>query len=171
MESKLKIKDIMAQRKNYEEIRYMATEEEAEMIEVQAEKFTSIEYRVEDIKKLTNSKNIVIFMANRCGDAATVIPFINAIANLNKNINLSFFEGKEYEEFLRQVTGDFRIPTILFLNTDNTISDIYLEFPKKVRALIEEDKDMRAEIVKEFRNKKFNLDIQEEIIDALIKIK
>ncbi|MGL5767783.1 MAG: thioredoxin family protein [Sarcina sp.] len=171
MEKNLEIKEIMKNRENYKDIRNRATEEEAEMIEIQAEKFTPIEYKLDEIKKISSQKNIAVFIANRCGDAATMIPFLNAIAKINTNIKLSFFEGKKYEEFLEKETGDFRIPTILFLDNDDTINDIYLEFPKKVRALIERNQDKRLEIVKEFRNKKFNLDIQKDIIDAIIKIK
>ncbi|MGL4741584.1 MAG: thioredoxin family protein [Sarcina sp.] len=171
MERILEIKDIISNSKTYKEIRDTATQEESEMIEIQAQKFTSIEYRIEELKGINTTKRIAVFIANRCGDAATMIPFLNAIALLNPNISLSFFEGKAYEEFLQKVTGDFRVPTILFLNSDYNINEIYLEFPRKVRALIEENQEMRTEIVKNFRNKEFNLDIQKDIIDAIIKIK
>lgn len=155
----------------YEDIKVKANDEQLEMIKEQAKVCSYEGYKLDELKGIHKDINLAIFVENRCGDAQTMVPILRKIAEASENIKLNFFEADKHEKFLVKKIGEKRIPTIMFLGDDNKIASVYKEFPIKVRALIEANPDNREFIVKEeFRKGKYNVDIEKDIVDAILNI-
>lgn len=153
----------------YEHIKSFADKEQLEMIEKQYKQGELYYYGTDDIKAIEERKDIIIFFENRCTDAATLMPFIRKLASLSEHINLHFCSANENEELLNRVIGEKKIPTVVVLDKNSSISGVYKEFPKVVNELIEENPDNREFIVKqEFRKGKYNLDIQKDIVKLIL---
>ncbi|MGL4992271.1 MAG: thioredoxin family protein [Sarcina sp.] len=154
----------------YHDIKISATDEQIEMIEKQRVVAGVLEYGINEIREINEDKYIAIFLENRCADAATLMPILNQIANLNNHIKLKFYQTSKYESVIKRVAGEAKIPTIVFLKNDRkTISGIYKEFPIVVKNRIDENPDNKEFIVKEeFRMGKYNLDLQKEILGYIL---
>lgn len=160
----------LGQASTYEDIKVKASDEQLEMIARQYKQGKLEDYKLDDIKNINEDKLIAVFVENRCTDAATMVPFINHLAELNEHIKPKFYEASKYECVVKRVAGEFKIPTVVFIKNDKkTVSGVYKEFPIKVRALIEENPDNKEFIVKEeFRKGKYNIEIQKDIIDLIL---
>ena len=155
----------------YEKIKSFADDEQLGMIDKQYKQGRLYFYGVDDVKKIDKEKNIVVFLENRCTDAATLMPFLDKIAYINNNIKLHFCSANENEELLVETFGEKKIPTVVALNSEMEVSGVYREFPIKVKKLIERNPEKKEMIVKgEFRKGKYNLDIQKDIIELLLTV-
>ncbi|MGL4453096.1 MAG: thioredoxin family protein [Sarcina sp.] len=170
MNNGLKVEELL-HGSTYEDIKVKANDEQLEMIKTQLKFCSYNEYKIDELKAIDKNINLAIFIENRCGDAQTMVPILKKIAEANENIKLNFFEADKHEKFLVKKIGEKRIPTIIFLGDDNKVASVYKEFPIKVRALIEANPDNREFIVKEeFRKGKYNIHVEEDIVDAILNI-
>lgn len=152
---------------DYKEFLKDATLEEINMIKTQEEVSKLCDNRLEDIKNLNEKANILVFSETRCGDSATAMPILLALRNLNKNINIKFFNTEKYKEVLEKNFGESRIPTIVKIDDKGNILGEYIEFPKCIKNRLENEE--REVVVKDFRSGKYSSEIQEELVDLILK--
>lgn len=154
----------------YKEYLNKATNEQLEMIlrHEECEKITK--EGIDKVKNLKKKVDILVFAELRCEDAATTIPILNQLCNLNEKINVKFYYKTENEEFISKLIGDGKIPTIISMNEEKRVLDSYLEFPRIVREKIagKSDED-RKKVVKQVRSGNFNKDIQNDLIELITK--
>lgn len=144
-----------------------ATSDQMEMIKKQAGVSKICDYGLDKLKKIDKEVKVAVFSETRCGDAATAIPILLGLKELNKNINIKFFKTENYKEFLENNLGESRIPTILKVDDEFNIIDKYIEFPKYVKyRLANEEKE---DVVREFRSGKYSEEIQKSLIQLILK--
>ena len=100
--------------------------------------------------------------------AATEIPFLLKLSELNKNIEVKFLRREGNEELLEELSGERKVPTFLILNEKGNTVRKYIEFPIGVKEiLLNTDKEKVQDIIDNMRKGKYNNLIQEDIIRFL----
>lgn len=154
---------------DYKEFKAMASEEHKKMISRLEEQSQPSRAGLDKVKKIDKERNIVVFTETRCEDSATTMPFLMKLADLNKNIKVSFFKREGNEDILEELTGKKRIPSILRIDDQGKIEKSYIEFPKKVNEMVcGLEGEERKAIAQRVRAGEFNKEIEEEIINILI---
>lgn len=151
---------------SYNEFLQYATTDQLDMIRKQNE-FSKLHNKgLNEIKNIEEVVNILVFSEARCKDAATVIPILLNIKELNNNINIKFFKADAYKEELEKNNLGSRIPTIVKLDNKGELVDFYSEFPKCVKDKFKDKK--KEDIIKEFREGRYSKEIQEELINLIV---
>lgn len=113
--------------------------------------------------------NVSVFSEGYCPDCIVTLPFIQRMAEENKNINLYFFPKTGYENFLEECTGDTRIPTIISFDEEMNPKGAYVEFPKKLmEKMIPLKIEEKKVLVDDYRQGEYNSIIEEELLDILL---
>lgn len=144
-----------------------ATSEQMEMIKTQEGVSKICNYGLDKLKEINKEIKIAVFSETRCGDAATAIPILLSLKELNRNIIIKFFKTEKYKEFLEENLGESRIPTILRVDDKFNIIDKYIEFPECIKERLKNEK--KEYVVKEFRSGKYSEEIQKSLINMLLK--
>lgn len=114
---------------------------------------------------------IVVFSSMSCPDCTAVVPFLCALADANPRIALKFFaRNRTTEAFLRERTGESKVPTVLLSAPDGHLYDgVFVERPRAVRALSASAKDEGAvkKIVDDFRSGAYDAEIEADLIALL----
>lgn len=152
---------------DYNEFLKSATSEELNMIKSQERVSNLCNNKLDYIKNLNSKSEIIVFSETRCKDAATVIPILLKLKKFNKNINVRFFNMEKYKNMLEEKFGESRIPTILKIDDKGNILGEYIEFPKCIKERLKNEK--REDVVSEFRQGKYSKQIQDELIDIILK--
>ena len=152
---------------DYNEFLKGATLEEINMIKNQEKISKLCDNKLDDIKNLNKKANILVFSETRCGDAATAIPILLALRELNKNINIQFFNTEKNTYILEKNFGESRIPTIVKIDESGNILGEYIEFPKCIKDRLKNEG--REAVVKDFRSGRYSNKIQDELIDLILK--
>lgn len=153
---------------NYKEFKETAIDEHRDMILMLEKQGQLSENGMDAIEKIEKQKNIVVFTETRCEDSATTIPFLMKLADLNKNIKVTFFKREGNEEILEKLTGAKRVPSILALDEDGEVSNSYIEFPSVVnKMIIGLDVEERKKVALRVRSGEFNSEIESEMIKIL----
>lgn len=125
---------------------------------------------VEKIKVLQNKTNIVVFSEGFCPDCHVVIPFVVKIAEINNNIKLHFMNRTGNEQLLIDMTGEARIPTIMFFTEDMQPKGVYVEFPEALKERMSGNSiDEIKTVVNEYRQGKYNELIEAQIVETFGK--
>lgn len=155
---------------SYEEYLKGYTEEQASKQEKRYEQAVLDEAALKGVNNIKDAANVVVFSEGYCPDCHVVIPFVNKMADLNSNIKVHFMNRTGNEALLEQMTGEVRIPTVMFFTKDMEPKGVYIEFPEGLKEkmagkAIEEIKAM----VSDYRHGKYNELIQSEILNILTK--
>ncbi|MPQ45271.1 thioredoxin family protein [Clostridium tarantellae] len=153
---------------SYEEFIETAIEENKEMIHKFEKQAHISEKGIEDIVCIDEPINVVVFSLTRCKDAATILPYLMQLSDLNNNIHITFFDKDENEDLLKNLSGETRVPTILTLDNNNNIKRKFIEFPKFVYEKILQNESKKEIIINEFRKGKYNKHIQSDLIKLLV---
>lgn len=155
----------------YKELLKNADKEHLEMIKKHAQREKIIlNDDLKSLNKLKEKRNLVVFTLPRCEDAATTIPFLFKLEELNKNISIRFMNREGNEELLKELTGESKVPTIVSLDEENTIRGKYIEYPESIKEKLHNKNDEEREyIITEFREEKYNKEIQRELIELILK--
>ncbi|MGL4570707.1 MAG: thioredoxin family protein [Clostridium sp.] len=143
-----------------------ATEEEIEMIK-RGEKLNILSNEAKErVKKVKNNSRILVFSETRCGDAATAIPLLLKMNELNDKINVEFFKYEENKEYLNKYIKKAKIPTIIKVDSECNILGEYIEFPKEIKERLKnEDREI---VINEFRSGNYSKRIEEDIIKLIL---
>lgn len=152
---------------SYEEYISSATDEEYQIIQRYEKQCKLFEKGIEEILCVDNVINVAVFSITRCQDAATAIPFLMKLSDLNNKINIKFFYREGNEELLYDLSGEKRIPTMLVLNEENKVIRKFIEFPQYVDELIQKNPADKENIVKDYRSGKYNRYLQEDLIKLI----
>ncbi|WP_156286412.1 thioredoxin family protein [Oceanivirga salmonicida] len=108
---------------------------------------------IESIKSI-NGKTLKIIAQPYCPDCRALVAVLENMIKINDNIDITYV--------VRQDGTDYRLPTII-------INDkmVFVEFPKKVKEIMEVDSD-KDSIIYNYRTGKYNKELIEELIDILI---
>lgn len=122
------------------------------------------------IAKIENNINIAVFSSVKCPDAATAIPLLLNLADLNPKIKVKFFLKSDYDDYLKSNINEAKIPTILVLDKDNNIVAKYCEFPLALkRLLVNVSKRKEADkIIEDFRSGLYNDSLLLELRDLIL---
>ncbi|MEG1482238.1 thioredoxin family protein [Clostridium sp.] len=143
-----------------------ATEEQIEMINRGETLNTLSKEAREKIKKVKNNSRILVFSETRCGDAATAIPLLLKMNELNDKINIEFFKYEENKEYLNKYIKETKIPTIVKVDSECNILGEYIEFPKEIKDRLKNEE--REIVINEFRSGKYSKKIEEDIIKLIL---
>lgn len=111
---------------------------------------------------------ILMFSEEYCPDCLILFPFIKFLKD-KMGINVKILKRQGNEDVLRELTGDSRIPTALFLNTDNTLRGMIVEFPQEFKnSLIGLSMDDMKQKISEYREGKY-INLIEREIENIIK--
>ncbi len=144
-----------------------ATSEQMEMIKTQEGVSKICNYGLDKLNEIKKEIKIAVFSETRCGDAATAIPILLGLKELNGNIKIKFFKTEKYKEFLEENIGESRIPTILRIDDKFNIIDKYIEFPEVIKERLKNEE--KEYVVKEFRSGKYSEEIQKALINMILK--
>lgn len=112
---------------------------------------------------------MLIFSEPYCPDCRAITPFFEKCAEVNDNIKIEYLSREENFSTLSQLNKDARIPSVFYFK--NTAFHIFIsEFPNFIKKLMNEDPDMYDEIKYDFRTGKYNIQIEEEIINFIVSI-
>lgn len=154
---------------SYEEYFNSATAEEKEIIKEFYDKTTISKESRELVQNIKSKKEISVFSLHRCKDAATSIPVLMELSKENPNLHIKFYLRDDNSEALEKLTGEVRVPSILIHDENGNITKKFIEFPKVVKEKIEKNpKEMKEEIVSDFRNGKYKEELEKEIVELLI---
>lgn len=143
-----------------------ATEEQIEMINRGETLNTLSKEAREKIKKVKNNSRILVFSETRCGDAATAIPLLLKMNELNDKIDIEFFKYEENKEYLNKYIKETKIPTIVKVDSECNILGEYIEFPKEIKDRLKNEE--REIVINEFRSGKYSKKIEEDIIKLIL---
>ncbi|MEG1001761.1 MAG: thioredoxin family protein [Clostridium sp.] len=143
-----------------------ATEEQIEMINRGEILNTLSKEAREKIKKVKNNSRILVFSETRCGDAATAIPLLLKMNELNDKIDIEFFKYEENKEYLNKYIKETKIPTIVKVDSECNILGEYIEFPKEIKDRLKNEE--REIVINEFRSGKYSKKIEEDIIKLIL---
>lgn len=143
-----------------------ATEEQIEMINRGEILNTLSKEAREKIKKVKNNSRILVFSETRCGDAATAIPLLLKMNELNDKIDIEFFKYEENKEYLNKYIKKAKIPTIIKVDSECNILGEYIEFPKEIKDRLKNEE--REIVINEFRSGKYSKKIEEDIIKLIL---
>ena len=152
----------------YNEYLSLADEEQRGIIDRLNEQSQLINKDLHKVRNIKNKLNILVFGEPRCKDAATEIPFLLKVSELNKTIEVKFLRREGNEELLEELSGERKVPTFLILNEKGNTVRKYIEFPIGVKEiLLNTDKEKVQDIIDNMRKGKYNNLIQEDIIRFL----
>lgn len=119
------------------------------------------------IKKANKDFNVIMFSEAYCPDCLILFPFIKFL-NDKMGINVKILKKQGNEDALRELTGDARIPTVLFINIDNTLRGMIIEFPQEFKnKLIGLSMDEMKQKISPYRDGKYIELIEREIINIV----
>jgi thiol-disulfide isomerase/thioredoxin len=155
---------------SYDEYMKGYTAEQAAKQKEKYEQAMLSEAAVKKIEALKDKTKIIIFSEGFCPDCHVVIPFVTKAAETNDKIELHFMNRTGNEQLLADMTGEARIPTIMFFTEKMQPKGVYVEFPETLKEKmsgksIEEIKS----IVNEYRLGKYNELIETQIVEILAK--
>lgn len=121
----------------------------------------------EVVKKANKDFMILMFSEEYCPDCLILFPFIKFL-NDKMGINVKILKRQGNEDVLKELTGDARIPTALFINTDNTLRGMIIEFPQEFKnSLIGLSMDDMKQKISEYREGKYINLIESEIANIV----
>lgn len=124
---------------------------------------------IKSLQDLTSIINVAVFSEGYCPDCIVTLPFINRMAEENKNIHLYCFPKTGYETFLEEYTGVARIPTIITFDSEMNPKGAYVEFPKKLlEKMIPLKIEEKKNLVNDYRLGKYNSIIEQELLDLIL---
>lgn len=155
----------------YNEFLEYANDEELHIINEFRERTSLREEGLERIKDIKDPVHILAFSETRCKDAASEIPFLMKLAELNDKITVRFLKREGNEALLERISGDARIPTFLVLNDKGEVIRKYIEFPIKLKNKLNECKvEDTQNIIDDMRLGKYDQFIQEDLISFITGI-
>jgi hypothetical protein len=114
---------------------------------------------------------LVVFGWMSCPDCTVVIPYIEKVKRLNPRISTLYFGRNDATRtILRNLAGASGTPAIFTARQDGTlIGPYYHEYPQIARARLESarDNDEKHDIIRDFRNGKYEAELQEELAGML----
>lgn len=123
-------------------------------------------------KQMDNLKepvNAVVFTEGFCPDCIVTIPFIEKLSEYNNNLKVSYLPRKGFESFLEAAVGSIAIPTIITFDKDMNPKGAYVEIPKAIKEkLCELPLNERKNIINEYRDGKFNNEIEKDLLDIIL---
>lgn len=153
---------------SYEEFIDTAQKEHRLFIDKLNEQGQLSEEGLKEIREIKETVNISVFSETRCKDAATVIPFLMKLIDLNEKLKVAFYRKEGNEELLKKMTGENRIPTIVILDHKGNPKRYYVEFPKKLKEKLKNSPSEETQsIINDMRDGKYNNFIQEDLISLL----
>lgn len=153
---------------NYEEYINTAEKEHRSYIDSLNEQGQLTEKGLDKIRDIKDETQIVVFTETRCKDAATTMPFLMKLADINKKIRVSFYRKEGNEEILEKWTGEKKVPTIVIVDSEEKPKRYYIEFARKVKNKLESSPVSETQrIIDEMREGKYNDYIQEDLISFI----
>ncbi|WP_294354870.1 thioredoxin family protein [uncultured Clostridium sp.] len=153
---------------DYDEYLSMAKEEEKEFIYKLFDQGVLKDEGLDRIKDIKEELNVIIFAEPGCKDAATTIPFLIKMTQINPKIKLKYLRREGNEDLLEKLTGEKKVPTFIIVDNMGKVVRKYIEFPKKLKEkLLNSPVEETQFIVDEMREGKYNDYIQEDLINFL----
>lgn len=111
-----------------------------------------------------------------CGDAAHVVPIINKIAEVSKNIDLKLLYRDENEDLMNQflTNGGKSIPKLIMIdNQSGEVINSYGPRPSKATQLVNDFKSKNGHLTPEFKEELqywYNVDKGQNVIADLLEL-
>lgn len=149
----------------YDEYLEFANAEELHIIDELNEQGKLEDKNLHKIRFMNEGVHILVFSETKCKDAATTIPFLMKLAELNNKITVRFLRREGNEEVLERESGEKKVPTFLILDSIGEVVRKYVEFPKGVKDILENTPvEDTQNVIDEMRSGKYNSLIQEDLI-------
>lgn len=153
---------------DYDEYLSMAEDEHKEFIYKLYDQCVLKEEGLDRIHNINEELNVIIFAEPKCKDAATTIPFLIKMSDINSKIKLKYLRREGNEELLENLTGEKKVPTFIIVDRNGKVVRKYIEFPRKLKEKLEICKvEDTQKIIDEMREGKYNEWIQEDLINFL----
>lgn len=121
-----------------------------------------------DVKKVDERVNVVVFSEGFCPDCIVTLPFVKRIEELNSNIKVTIMPRSGNEELLREFTGEARIPTVMSFTGEMEPKGVYIELPQELKEMmIGIGEDERKKLIQDYRDGKYNSLIENELIKII----
>ncbi len=105
-----------------------------------------------EIQAMEESRTLAVFAETFCPDCVVTIPYIRIMERLQPRWNVRYFPRRGYEEFLRNLTGDAGIPTVLAYDDTGHLKKMYVEFPPELSKVWDTlEAEAMAQQVRSFR--------------------
>lgn len=140
-------------------------------------KTTLTDNTIDRLKKIKNKQTWLVITEGWCGDAAQILPIINAMSLVNKNIDFKLVLRDEHVLLMNQflTNGGMAIPILIILNDDNEVVSSWGPRPLKATKMVADYKEKHGNLDDNFKkelqtwyNKDKGQNIQEDIL-ALLK--
>ncbi|MCX7695302.1 MAG: thioredoxin family protein [Caloramator sp.] len=119
------------------------------------------------VLKLNKDFDILLFSEDYCPDCLVLFPFVEFLC-IKLGVNVKILKRQGNEEFLRELTGEAKIPTAIFINADNSLRGMIVEFPENFKkTLIGLTEDEMKRKIAEYREGKYFEMIEKEVISIL----
>lgn len=127
------------------------------------------EETIENIKTINKETKILFFGDISCPDCTSAFAILKKFQEINKNINIFYFNKSENQNFLLETTKETKMPTILKFYDSNEFSPVYIEFPKnlknKLKKASEEEQD---DLIRNYRIGEYNKIIEFDICENIL---
>lgn len=120
----------------------------------------------EKIKAYDKKVELMVFAELFCPDCKATVAILEKVAELNDNINITYYPRTTNLEVLQKLSGAAKIPTVINADTKEVIM---IEFTDYVYEQFGRDKLAKAEIVYNSRTGKYNNENIEELIAKILK--
>lgn len=130
------------------------------------------------IKSIANKVTLLVISEGWCGDAAHILPVLNKISELNKNISYRIVLRDKNEELMNNflTNGSKSIPIVVALDSDKNVLFKWGPRPSIATKIIEDYKSKNGCVDKEIKkdlqiwyNKNKGKNITEDIINSISK--
>ena len=128
------------------------------------------------IKCFKGNVTWLVLTESWCGDAAHVIPVINKVAELNKNIDLKLVLRDENDDLMNQflTNGGKAIPKLIMIdNSTGNVVDTYGPRPTEATKLVNDYKAQHGKLTPEFKEELqhwYNKDKGQSTVNDLLQL-
>ena len=128
------------------------------------------------IKSFKGDVTWLVLTESWCGDAAHVIPVINKVAELNKNIDLKLVLRDENDDLMNQflTNGGKAIPKLIMIdNSTGNVVDTYGPRPTQATKLVNDYKAQHGKLTPEFKEELqhwYNKDKGQSTVNDLLQL-
>ena len=121
------------------------------------------------IKAIDKDITIIAVAQVYCPDCRATVPFLKKFSDLNSKIKIDYRSREAAKEFFSDTDERIKIPTLISY-VDGKYKTFWNEFPAVVKKKMDENPENFEDIKYNFRIGKFNVEIENELVDYLTSL-
>lgn len=121
------------------------------------------------LEGLNTTIHAAVFTEGFCPDCIVTIPFIQRMAEENKNLKIHLMPRTGFEAFLEGAVGEARIPTIITFDENMNPKGAYVETPKALREkMVGLNNDEKKALINDYRAGKYNELVEKDLLEIIL---